>query len=270
MKGVICATLLMAAVLTTGCEEDSPPAEVAASNSLLECAVLDLMGDSTPVLRLAEPGACPGHFDVRPSQISQLRDSRLLLRMDFQKSLDAKLSGLTGDGLTIAEVRLSGGLCEPDTYYDACRQTADALVEAGLLDRATADTRLQTIAGRMDDLSARISEATRALEGTPVVASEHQELFCRWLGLDVVATYRGADVEVPRLLQQARDAAVDAGAAIVIANRPEGRKAADFLADRIDGEVVVFDNFPMLGGRHDGFEDLVEDNVAKLLEVAKR
>ncbi|NLF33284.1 MAG: hypothetical protein GX591_20660, partial [Planctomycetes bacterium] len=119
-----------------GCRRSAAPASVAATNSMLECAVRDLLGEAAPVLRLAEPGMCPGHFDIRPSQVEALRRCRLLVRLDFQQSLDRRLAGAVGDGLTIAEVRPGGGLCEPDSYLTACRQTADALVAAGLLDRA--------------------------------------------------------------------------------------------------------------------------------------
>ncbi|MFP3938007.1 MAG: metal ABC transporter solute-binding protein, Zn/Mn family, partial [Phycisphaerae bacterium] len=241
---------------------------VAVSNSLLECAVKDLLGDSVTILRLAEPGTCPGHFAVRPSQISQLRDCRLLLRMDFQKSLDAKLSGVSRQGLEIKEVRLGGGLCSPPTYMETCRQTADALVSTGLIGRDHAEAQLRKVSERMDSLSSHVRSATVSLQDTPVLASVHQKAFCEWLGLNVVGTFRGADVEVTRRLQQAYEAARDAEVKVVIANRPEGRKAADFLADRIDGQVVVFDNFPVLDGRHGHFDDLVEDNVARLLEVA--
>lgn len=260
--------VVLAAMPLAGCSEDSAQSDVAVSNSLLEAAVTDLLGDGTPVLRLTEPGSCPGHFDVRPSQISQLRNSRLLLRMDFQESLDAKLSGAMSDGLQIAPISLAGGLCEPDTYLDACRQTADALVEAGLLDAETAAQRLDHITERMKELSLKVSETTAPVRGTTVIASVHQQAFCEWLGLNVVGTFRGADVEVPRQLQRAHDASRDAGAAIVIANRPEGRRAADFLAERLDGSVVVFDNFPALDGRHGSFDDMVEDNIARLLEAA--
>lgn len=271
MKSVVllAALVIISATLAVGCrDEPAESPEVAVSNTLLESAVLDLLGDDTSVLRLTEPGSCPGHFDVRPSQATQLSKSRLLLRLDFQDSLDDKLSGATRAGLRIAEVHIDGGLCVPDSYLSACRQTADALVEAGLLDRESADERLEAIARRLDLLSARVEEKMGRLNGTPVVASVHQRAFCEWMGLRVVGTYRGADVEVPRRLQQAHDAGREAGAVVVIANRPEGRRAADFLAERLDGTVVVFDNFPVLGGRHGSFDDLVEDNVARFLEAA--
>lgn len=268
--GIALLTVLTAVV--PACREpvDEPGASVAATNSMLECAAVDLLGDGTSVLRLAEPGMCPGHFDVRPSQVEQLRRSRVLLRLDFQKSLDAKLRGPVEAGLGIAEVRVPGGLCNPESYLVACRQTADALVEADLLDRVTADARLGEIERRIAETADRCRRRVEDLKGTPVVASGHQAAFCRWLGLDVVATFSGADTAGTGQIDLAIRRGEQAGATLVIANLPEGRRVADALAQRLDGQVVVFGNFPALGSRHSSFDDLLGDNVATLVEAAGR
>lgn len=261
----------MLAVGLPGCRKErstAPSAVIAATNSYMESAVMDLLGSQTPVIRLAGPGMCPGHFDVRPSQVVQLRRCRVLLRFDFQKSLDAKLSNLSEQGLRIAEIRITGGLCQPDSYVSACRQAADALVEAGLLDRSEADERLGQINRRLEDHGAACLRQVESLAGTPVVVSVHQEAFCRWLGLNVVAAYSGADVAGVAQVDQAIRAGEQAGAKLIIANLPEGRRVADALAERLGAKVVIFGNFPTLGGGQPCFDDLLTDNVARLLKAA--
>jgi zinc transport system substrate-binding protein len=235
---------------------------------MLECAAGDLLGGTPPVLRLAEPGMCPGHFDIRPSQVAALRRCRVLLRFDFQQSLDRKLAAAVDDGLTIAEIRVGGGLCEPSSYLDACRQTAGALVAAGLLDRTGADERLRRIARRMEETAAACRQQVQALAGVPVLASVHQEGFCRWLGLDVVAVFSAADTAGVGQVDDAVRQGEAAGAALVIANFPEGRKLADALAGRLGATVVVFGNFPALDRGHARFDDLVAANVAALVKAA--
>jgi hypothetical protein len=188
--------------------------------------------------------------------------------MGFQDSLDMKLRRATDDGLRIAPVRVSGGLCVPATYLDACRQTADALVGAGLLDRTSADARLEEIAARMDGLAHRCRERAEPVSGVPVLASAHQRAFCEWLGLRVVGTFRGADTEGSGALQEAHDRGKAAGVRLVVANRPEGRRAADFLAGKLGADVVVLGNFPALDAGQERFDDLVEQNFARLIGAA--
>lgn len=266
--------ILMIAVVTmvacvAGCQrqsDDAPP--VAATNSLLECAVRDLLGESTAVLRLAEPGMCPGHFDIRPSQVQMLRNCRLMLRLDFQKSLDAKLGGATAHGLVITEIRIPGGLCEPESYLAACQQTADALIAVNLLDRATADQRLAGIRTRIEQTAAICRQKVTDLRDRPVIVSSHQEAFCRWLGLRPVAVFAGADSAGVGQVDHAVRQGEQAGVKLIIANRPEGRRVADALANRLGAQVVVFGNFPALGSGQNSFDDLIEANVDALVKAA--
>ena len=260
-------TLLITAISSEGCRKPSDPAAVAATSSLLECAAKDLLGNSTPVLRLAGPGMCPGHFDIRPSQVSDLRRCRILLRLDFQKSLDRKLSGAKAEGLRITEIRLPGGMCEPESYLAACRQTADALVAEGLLDRVAADIRLGEIIARINRKVLGYRRRVTPLKGMPVLVGVHQEAFCKWLGLDVVATFTGADTAGVGQVDEAVRKGEQAEVKLIIANLPEGRRVADALAQRLGAKVVVFGNFPALNDGHSRFEDLLEANVAALLEV---
>lgn len=257
--------LAVVSSLLAGCGRDDPPADVAATNTLLASAAADLLGEDRPVELLAGPGMCPGHFDIRPSQVASLRRCRVLLRLDFQKPLDAKLAGPIKEGLTIAEISLPGGLAEPDSYLAACRQVADALVAKGLLDRSTADARLAAITARITALAEQCKARLAPLAGRAVLASGHQRAFCRWAGLEVVGTFSAADATSPAELSRAASAARQAGAIGIIANRPEGRRVADALADRLDASVVVLDNFPP-AAEPLGFDALLRANTAALGE----
>ncbi|MBN1943088.1 MAG: zinc ABC transporter substrate-binding protein [Phycisphaerae bacterium] len=265
---VVVPTILFLAALP-GCERSAGPggADVAASNSLLECAAKDLLGGDASVLRLAEPGMCPGHFDIRPSQVQQLRRCCVLLRMDFQESMDAKLAGAAEAGLKIVPVHITGGLCEPASYLAACKQTAEALVGVGLLKKEIAAERLRRIEDRMKKLSVQCLKEMEPLKNESVICSVHQEAFCRWLGLDVVATFRGTDVESVKRLDKALQAGKEKQAKLVVANRPEGRRCADFLAERLEAKAAVFDNFPATNEGQPSFDDMVRDNIKKLLEA---
>ena len=98
------------AFAAVGCKKSNSHGkpDVAVTNSYLGCAVKDLLGTEIPVLRLSEPGMCPGHFDIRPSQVAALRNCRVLLRFDFQKNLDLRVVSI--DKLKIAGIYVSGGL----------------------------------------------------------------------------------------------------------------------------------------------------------------
>ncbi len=262
--------LLPLVVSACGNSTENPSARVAATNSYIECVVLDLLGPETPVLCLSGSGMCPGHFDIRPSQVNKLSRCRVLARVDFQASLDAKRSGVTKCGLSIASISPGDGLCVPSSYYAACEQMAEALVDAGLLDRAQADARLIELTQRNSADEAWVRSQVRrvGLAGRPVLAAKHQAHFCSWLGLDVVGTFGGSDTTRFGEIDLAVKAGRDANVKLVIANGPSGRRSADALAERLGAKVVVFGNFPVARGANAGFRALLRDNTNKLISVA--
>jgi zinc transport system substrate-binding protein len=214
---------------------------------------------------------CPGHFDLRPSQIERLASAKLCLRFDFQKGLEQKLVGRLGDDLTIKSISLPAGMCVPASYEAACRQTADILVEQGFLPKEQAGKRLEAVTARMNELSrwmrGQVNDA--GLADKPVVTSFHQAEFCRALGLNVVATLTAADTARASMLDKAVEAGEREGAKLIIANRPEGRRLADVVADRLGAKVIMFGNFPE-NDEPEAFDRLVRANVWALTEGAPR
>lgn len=271
LRGIL-VWLLALTMMGCGRESASPQKgdSIAVTNSYIEALVRDLLGDEVPLVPMAGPGMCPGHFDIQPSRIEQLAECRLFLRFDFQQGMTEKLAGRLGDSTRVAAVSVPGGLCEPAAYQAACRQMADILVEAGYLQRKAADQRLAGIERRMMELTAWMNARIDAakLRGLPVLASSHQEAFCRSLGLNVVAVFSGGDAVSTNAIDEAVAASEKAGVKWIIANLPEGRRMADALADRLGATVIVFGNFPE-SSETEAFDDLFRRNVEQWTATAR-
>ena len=269
---LIGATCFLSVLLgAAGCRRSTDAGHgvrIATTTSYLEAAARDLLGDNVEVLRLAEPGSCPGHFDIRPSHVTQIRRCEVLLRFDFQKALDAKLTGGGTSDLRVAEIALPDGMGRPDTYLTACRQAADHFVRLALLPRADADARLEAIATRLEALARDATNrvAQTGLLGSPALASGRQRALCEWLGLRVVGDFRAADTASVGEIEDAIAAGDLAQVRLVVANLPEGRRTADALAQRLRARVVVFENFPTLAGGEVSFDAMLARNLAALLE----
>ncbi len=261
--------ILSAVIGCSPARSTSPPAseaaQLAVTNTYLASACRDLLGDDAPLYVLAPAGSCPGHFDVRPSQARAMRSCEVLLRFDFQSGLDSKVRAWAGEQVAIAPVSVPGGLAETSTYRAICRQAGELLVGHGLMDADAARDRQDKVDQAMTDLQAEIDEQVRqaGLSGAPVLSAGHQAAFCRSLGLDVVATFSGADQAGIGEVNEAIQLADSRGAMLVIANRPQGRQLADALADRLGARVVVFGNFP--DAAEGDFAGLVRANVSRLV-----
>jgi zinc transport system substrate-binding protein len=266
---------MMVWIISGGCGRDSgsTPGELrlGVANSYLECAAQDVLGTSVNFVRLAEPGTCPGHFDLRPSQVSDLRLCRAILRFDFQKSLDERLIDSSTNAPRIIEVSVKGGMCQGASYTNACRQIADSLVSIDLLDRARADEQLPRIHERVAACAAglKVQMGKAGLTNLTVLASAHQKAFCEELGLRVAATFRASDAARMSEVDQVIETAQKEGIKWVIANLPEGRRLADALGERLGAKVVVFGNFPDPRQGTAAFDALITGNLHALLEAAR-
>jgi ABC-type Zn uptake system ZnuABC Zn-binding protein ZnuA len=263
---------IMALLVCGGCQRsDADPARIAVTTSYLECAAQDVLGLDERVLRLAEPGTCPGHFDIRPTQAANLRHCRALLRFDFQKSLDSILDGEGTNRPFVVEATVHGGLCQPESYLSVCRQLAGAFVRQGWMTQTNADARMRKVAARLtaleEDATNRVARA--GLKAAPVIASMHQKDFCQSLGLNVVAAFRAADTASIAEMDKAIASGRFHDVKLIIANLPEGRRSADALADRLKARVGVFGNFPALEHDRVCFDDMVRENVESLVKASR-
>ncbi len=186
--------------------------------------------------------------------------------------MDDQLRHLLNHGLEVRGIQVGGGLCEPASYLGACRQVAEALVAVGLLDRGAADATLPQIEARVQAAGAtcRQQVAQAGWKGRQVLCSAHQEAFCKWLGLEVPATFSGSDAssigDIEGAIQQGARHRVQ----LIIANLPEGRRLADALGSRLGVPIIVFGNFPLMRPEQASFDDLLATNVGELIQAAKQ
>ena len=261
----------------TGCESkkhDAGQTEIAVTNSYLQCVAEDLCQGQTDILCLTPSGMCPGHFDISPAQVNQLCSCRILLLFDFQQRIENSLVRLKEQGLKTGVIQASQGLCIPETYLAACREVGHCLSLEYPEKKAIYQQRIKQIEQRMENLSNEVLRQVQqaGLESTRVLVSHRQAEFCAWLGLNILDTFTGGDMEtvanVNRCLEKAQGASVQ----FVIANRQEGAALAEALAKRLGAKVVVFSNFPDVDNRpalHGGFDRLIRENVQVLLDANK-
>jgi ABC-type Zn uptake system ZnuABC Zn-binding protein ZnuA len=267
--------LVLACLMTAGCGEGSAPIggyEIAVTNSYLECVVRDLWGQDVAILCLAPAGMCPGHFDISPAQVRQLKGCKLLLRFDFQQGIEQRLARMRDGGLDMQPVLAAPGLCVPDTYAAICRQICQILSRTYPQETARFEARLSALEERLAKLAAELrgSVTESGIVSAVALTSNHQAEFARWLGLDPVATFVGSDSETVANIDHCLKRAAGREVRFVIANRQEGMALAQALADRCKARAVVFSNFPQGCEQGTGFDRLLQDNVRLLCEAVSR
>ncbi|AQT69751.1 ABC-type Zn2+ transport system, periplasmic component/surface adhesin [Anaerohalosphaera lusitana] len=262
-KCLLSLLLLTAFIGCTSKEPANPAAEIAVTSTYLQSAILDIYPDAN-ILCIASPGMCPGHFDLKPSQINQLRTSKALLLFDFQKSLLDQLKRVEADGLQCLTVTGRSGLCVPSTYLATCEEVAKQLTSIYPAHSNEFQKNLAMLRQRLAEFNPQTSPSFRPFTDTPVVCSQHQADFARWLGLRVVAEFHPSDAVTPPQIERCIQKARTQNAKLIIANQQEGTDLALSMAKRLNIQVAVFSNFPRISDPQNNFETLVRNNVKNL------
>jgi ABC-type Zn uptake system ZnuABC Zn-binding protein ZnuA len=243
--------------------DDEIAFEIAVTNTYIQSAVQDFLGSDKRVFCLTSPGMCPGHFDISPGQISKLCKCKAVLYFDWQNAIEKSMVRVKRQGVEFYAVPALPGMCLPGSYLQTCRDVFEALSKVYPTEKETLIKKMEAIEQRLftmeKHIRGKIDQAK--LKGEKVVCSRHQELFAKWLGLDVVATFAGADTESISNIQQSLDKTQGQSIRFVIANKQEGSDLATALADRLGGKVIVFSNFP-----ETNFDGLIITNLNQLLE----
>jgi zinc transport system substrate-binding protein len=251
---------MIAALAVAAVSADVEPT-VVVTTSMLSAAVSELVAPDAPVdiIRLVPPGSCPGHFDLTPRVVPELRRASVIVRHDYQQFLEERLADLGVDGRVVV-ASTPGSLLIPEHYLQLVAQVQPALKDV----LPVSDQRLEDAAGevaaRVQRSARRATAAPQPWSGRPVVASAMQAELCRWLGMNVVAELpRGEDLP-PRRLGELMALEPDA----VIANLQEGTRAAEVLAERLGCPLVVLSSFPDVDGYGSGWDELFAANLERL------
>lgn len=264
-RGWIAGSLLvLAGMARPACAgEATPGGGIVVTTTLIETAVRDLMGDGAPVVRLMPPGSCPGHFDLDPGQVRRLSSAGLFIRHDFQGRLDAGVakSGLSTNRIVALASRPAFTI--PAHYTAMCAELAERLARAWPEKAAGIQTGLAGVRSRAAEAEKALAARTARLRGRKVLCARYQRDFCRWLGLDAVASFQAGTDESAFQLSRAVDMARTAGAEAVIGNQQWGPRHLEALAEASRLPGIMLSNFPD-GGEAGAYWRLLEANLSAL------
>lgn len=211
------------------------------------------------------PGQCPGHYDVKPTDIEKMKKAALIVSfrgISFMKKAgpdDARqlvidpedrnwmAPGSYARGLEILAAKLSERFPEDRTAIAHRKEQAILLVKKG------SEALVQKLAGA-------------GLSGKPVIASSMQKEPLEWMGFRVVAEYGRQEAmstrEVVRLAQTGRGC----GVIVVVDNLQSGPDTGKGIAETLRVPHVVLTNFPS----ERGYLATLQENVDAILSAVRK
>jgi zinc transport system substrate-binding protein len=268
----ILAVLFLAILFTPlSCTQQST--DIMAGSSLITNIIQDVAGDKVETRTLIPPGVCPGHYDVKPSDIEALANSKALFIHDYQEyfqNIAGAIEAAENPDLVITVLNVTGNWMVPAVQAEAVDKIAQALGEIDPDNAAyyegKAAERAQAILAKGEEVEDRLSEA--GVEGVKVICADMQAGFVIWAGFNTTAIYgRPEDLSLADVEQLVTDA-IEAGVAVVIDNLQSGATAAsETMAQDIGAVQVTISNFPGGFENTETWEKAIDKNVDLLLEA---
>jgi ABC-type Zn uptake system ZnuABC Zn-binding protein ZnuA len=242
---------------------------IVVSDSYIESSILDLLAGPVQIVRLAEPGLCPAHTEIKPSHVEKISRARAVFIFDFQKDFQNLITRQLGKNESLLSiVKSPPGLSIPNSYLDVCKQVGTSLISSRLLSQENFNHKLSAIESRIKALEKSQLQLSKfkSIAGTNVISSIHQKEFCKYLGLNVVATFSESDFAKFSSLNSVIKTGKDFDVKIIIANKQEGTRAASAIAERLNAKIIILSNFPEKSFKNrSAFDDLFLSNISSLI-----
>jgi len=263
-------TLVTVLVLT---QHAQPSADIMTGSSFITNIIQDVADGKLEPRTFIPPGVCPGHYDIKPSDIEALTYSKAFFIHNYQQNYE-NVTGLIeaaeNPDLIITVINITGNWMTPPVQAEAVGKIAQALGEIDQENAAyyqeKAAERAQAILDYGDGVKNTLQEA--GVDGVKVICADMQAGFVVWAGFDVVATYGRPEDLSPADVDQLITEAKDAGVALVIDNLQSSAATLGAAMEQdIEAIPVTISNFPGGLENTETWEKAIDKNVDLLLEA---
>lgn len=272
---IILVLILMVNLVSGGCtSKEVEKLQLVTSTALLAQVVERVGSDKVEVVNIIPPAQCPGHFDVKPSDIQKLAEADLFLMHGWQgeKFTDDLIASANNPDLSVFVIDIKGNWMTPQVQSQAID------IIAGIISQTDADNSagFQKNAGDFKaavnakgaEMADKLAEAN--VSQINVMCAEQQAGFVQWAGFNIVATFGRPDSLTPQVVKELVDSGREGKVTLIIDNMQSGKDAGAGVAEELGSARVILSNFPGGYENTETWEKAIEYNVALLLEAIVR
>jgi zinc transport system substrate-binding protein len=240
-------------------------------SSLIGNIIQDVADAKVETYTLIPPGVCPGHYDVKPSDIEALANSEALFIHDYQQyfeNINGAVEAADNPDLIIKVLNVTGNWMVPAVQAAAVDKIAEALGEIDPENAAYYDgqavERAQAILTKGEEVEDTLSDAE--VGNVTVICAEMQAGFINWAGFNITATFGRPEDLSPAQIADLIDTAQETGAALIIDNLQSGSATLGAaIGEDVEAIPVTISNFPGGLENTETWEKAIDKNVDLLL-----
>jgi len=265
---------LIAGLALGGCSPSvTSKLQVVTSTSLMAQIVERVGGDLVDVVNIIPPAQCPGHFDVKPSDIQRLAEADLFLLHGWQGEMFSQelITSANNPDLTVVvpKIDIPGSWMAPPVQLEAIDAITVILSQVDEKNSSAYQKSAAELRGKFEAKEAEIKAelAKEDLSSINVMCAEMLVEFVEWTGLNVIAAYGRPDSLTPQVVKELVDSGREAKVTLIIDNLQSGQDAGAGIAEELGCRRIILSNFP--GGFDDTetWEKAIDKNIELMLEA---
>ena len=290
---LVIAILVLSLVISSllgGCSPATTSGlKVVTSTSMMAQIVGRVGGDRVDVVNIVPPAQCPGHFDVKPSDIQKLADADLFLLHGWrgEKFAQELIASANNPDLTVVKIAVKGKLMMPPAQLEATETlTSDywmtppvqleaaEMITAALcqVDAKNSSAYQESAAELKDRIEAKGTEiktrlAKANLSRVNVMCADQLPGFVEWAGFNLVATYGRPDSLTLQVIKELVDKGREAKVTLIIDNLQSGQDAGAGIAEELGCQRIILTNSPGGFDNTETWEKAIDLNIELILEA---
>jgi len=256
---------------TTPSSRGNDTINVVCTNSILADFTYQLLREEASVEYIMPAGACPSHFDTRPSDVNRIEDADIVVSLGWEPWLSGLIE--SSGNTDAVQVKCMGlGEWGPPSgakgYVDKLAQELSQILPEH---NTTIQQKAQEYRNAIDQKGQELLNlmAAKGYTGTNVIVMEWQKPFVEWLGFNVVASYGPPEglstKDVLNISSTAQDAE---DLALIIDNLQSGTDFGARLASETGAIHIIVTNFPGAVPGTDSYLEALDYNSNQLMDGA--
>jgi len=261
---------LLPALLSVGCQKNQlngqakPRKSIVASDTILSGMSESLLPpEYFEVTAILPPGQCPGHYDVKLTDIAKVKRADLVVSfigMPFMQHAE-----VDADKQLLIDAQDRNWMA-PESYVTGLKlltdKFSDLFPEYKREIAARRERAILEIEQKNKNLSEKIKRAGVAQRA--IIASSMLKEPLRWMGFQIVGEYGRPESISAKEIADLTRVGKEKGAAIVVDNLQSGPEAGKGIAEGLGIPHVILSNFPS----EKGYAATLEENVDAALKAA--
>ena len=278
LRKAVVAILVLSFVLSLflgGCTtEETAKLKVVTSTSLIASIVERVGGDKVAVVNIIPPAQCPGHFDVKPSDIQQLADADIFLLHGWQGEMfsDELIASANNPELAVFRLDIQDNWMAPSVQVEAIGRIAGILSQIDATNAAAYQKAATELAGMVEakgtEIKAKLDKLN--LSSINVMCADQQAGFIQWAGFNIVAVFGRPETLTPQVVKELVDKGREGKVTLIIDNVQSGQDAGAGIAEELGINRVILSSFPGGFENTETWEKAIDYNVELLLQAISK